>query len=509
MHTSTRVLLNTTILYLKIIITTVISLVSVPMILHALGDSDYGLYNLIAGVITMLAFLNASMSVSTQRYISVAIGEHNLNRYNEIYNSAIVLHLALGLVIVTVFEIAALFLFDGKLNIDPDRIAVSKVVYQFLVVSTFFTIISVPFGSVLNAKENMLAIAIVDIIDSVLKLLVAIYLFHCSFDKLCTYGFLMMLISLFTALFYWGYVKIACKEFTISIKRHFTKVTFREMLGFTSWNAFGSIAMIGRNQGTAIILNIFYGTIANAAYGISNQINSVLNTFSSTFQRAINPQLMQSEGMGDRNRLMKISFVSSKMSVLVLCVFAIPLIIELNYVLELWLTEIPEYTTVLCSLILVLSIVVQFSPGLMSAIQATGKIRNYQLTMSAIILSNVPIIYLVLKMGFPIYSSVIVFIVIECIALSVRIHMAEKIVGINGRLFIKDVVFKSVLCIIMACIPSIIIHSLMPTSFLRLVAVTLVYETLYVFLVWHMGLSADEKNMFLPIINSIKNKIIR
>lgn len=509
MRATTKVLLNTIILYFKIIVTTLVSLVSVPMIIHSLGTSDYGLYNLIAGVITMLSFLNASMSVSTQRYISVALGENNQTRFNNIYNSSIVLHLLLGLLIVILFEIAGLYIFEGKLNIDPDRITVAKFVYQCLVVSTFFTIISVPFGAVLNAKENMLAITIVDIIDSFLKLFVAIYLSWCSFDKLSAYAFLMMLISVFTALFYWTYVRIACKDFTLNIFRYFSKTTFREILGFTSWNTFGSVAIIGRNQGTAIVLNLFYGTIANAAYGISNQINSVLNTFSSTFQRAINPQIMQSEGMGNRDRLIRISFLSSKMSVLVLCVFAIPLIIEMEYVLELWLTEIPEYTIALCRLVLILSVLVQFSPGLMSAIQATGKIRNYQLIMSAIILLNVPLIYSAFKLGLPIYTSILIFIIIEIVALTVRIFMAKRIVGIDSKTFFKDVIFRSLICVLVAFITGYLVCCSFPSTFYRLLIVVVVYELVYLGCIWIFGLCIEEKEIFRPFLTAIKNKIHR
>lgn len=504
MRNATKVFINTMILYIKIIVTTVVSLVSVPMILHALGESDYGLYNLLASVITMLGFLNASMSVSTQRFLSVAIGERNVNRFNNIYNSAIVLHAVLGVIIVIIFEISALFVFDGKLNIDPERVKAAKFVYQCLVVSILFTVMSVPFGAVLNAKENMLAIAIVDIIDSIFKLLVAIYLSYCSFDKLSTYAFAMMLISIFTALFYLIYVKISCREFSLSVFRYFRKSTFREMIGFTSWNTFASIAMIGRNQGTAVLLNLFFGTIANTAYGISNQINGVLNTFSSTFQRAINPQIMQSEGMGNRDRLMKISFLSSKMSVLVLCIFAVPLIIELEYILQLWLISIPEYTVILCRFVLILSIVVQFSPGLMSAIQATGKIRNYQLIMSVIILLNVPLIYFALKLGLPIYSSVIIFIILECFALITRIFMARKIVGIDRMAFFKDVILRSLLCILVSFIGAYIVHCCIETSFWRLIIVVLVYEFFYFGSIWIVGLSVEEKVIFGPIFNLIK-----
>lgn len=388
---------NTVVLYVKIVVNMLLSLISVPLIMHALGVSDYGLYNLIAGVIGMLSFLNASMTVSTQRYLSVTIGERNQEKSNRIYNNALLLHLLLGLICVVIFEACAPFLFDGFLNIDSNKLGTAKIIYQFLVVTTFATIITVPYVAVMNAKEDMLAFSIIGIIDALLKLCLAIYLSYCPFDKLIFYGIGMAAISIFSMLFNRGVVHFKYKEYKRDFRTYYDKVTFREMFGFMGWNTFGSVAVIGRNQGVAIILNRFCGTVLNAAYGVANQINGVLGYFSNTFNKSINPQLMQSEGMKDRDRLIRISFVSSKFSVLVLALFIWPLIIEMPYVLFKWLKEVPEYTSILSCSILIFSLVYQYSMGLMSAIQATGKIRNYQITMGVLILLNIPLSYIFLR----------------------------------------------------------------------------------------------------------------
>ena len=504
MQTRNKVLLNTIILYAKIIINMLISLVSVPLILRALGESDYGVYNLVAGVVSMLAFLNSSMSISTQRFLSVAIGENNVSRLNEIYNTSIALHLAIGLIVVIGFEICGLFLFDGFLNIEPERIGPARIIYQFLVVSTFFTILSVPYGAILNAKENMLAFSVIGIIEALLKLLLAVYLGFCHFDRLIFYGLGMALLAISITLMNRIYVRHTYKEFSFHPSEIIKRETFLEMLGFAGWNTLGSVAMVGRNQGIAIILNLFYGTVVNAAYGIANQINGVLNYFSTTFQRALNPQLMQSEGMKDRSRLIRISLVSSKFSVLVLSFFAIPLIIEMSYVLELWLKDVPAYTLRLSQLILVLSIVFQYSMGLMSSIQAVGRIRNYFLIISFLILLNLPISYFLLKNGYPPYSCVVSFIAVELISFVVRLYMASRLTGLRIIDFIRQVVLPTIGVISFSLIPAISIHVLLHESFGRLICVSFAYAIVFVLSAWRFALNGSQRQYVLENLSKVK-----
>ena len=495
---------NSIVLYIKIIVTMIISLVSVPMILHALGKSDYGLYNLVAGIITMLAFLNSSMAITTQRYLSVAIGEGNIKNINEIYNVALILHLVIGVVIVFLFEVCFFFLFDGALNIEPERLFAAKIIYQFIVLSTFFTILSVPYSALMNAKENMLAFSIIAIIDALLKLGLAFYLGRCPVDRLIVYGGGIACISLLNTMIYHIYVRLKYREFVISFKRYYSKDTLMKMLGFTGWNTLGAVAMIGRNQGIAIIFNLFCGTVANAAYGIANQINGVLGYFSTTFQKALNPQLMQSEGMHNRNRLIRIALLSSKYSVWVIALFAVPLIIEMPYVLKIWLKDVPEYTLRLSQLVLVLAIVYQFSVGLMSSIQAIGQVRNYFIMMSILILLNLPICYCILRLGAPLHYCIIIFILIELLSLITRLLMAHRLVGIGVLNFVKSVVLPNSICILSGLILALPIHILFYDSFLRLVLVSFVYLAGFVTVAWFLVFDEEVKGMVLRVYQKVR-----
>lgn len=500
MRTAERVVFNTIVLYAKILASMAIALVSIPLVLHALGASDYGLYNLVAGVIAMLSFLNNSMTISSQRYMSVAMGEDNEQKVNIIYNTSFALHLVLGLFVVLAFEVIGIFAVD-RLNIEPDRMWSAKIIFQFLIISTFSKIISVPFDALMNAKEDMLPFSVIELIDSVLMLLVAYTIQYFMGDKLVYYGFCVAGIAVLTFFMKYGWSRYAYKEYRIKFTQYKGHLHTKAMLGFTGWNLIAGLAMMGRNQGVAVIINLFHGTVANAAYGVANQINGALCHFSSTFQKAINPQLMKSEGMQDRERMLRISFISSKFSVLALSLFAVPLIIEMEEVLNMWLkNEIPPFTLRLSQLILILSIVYQYSVGIMSAIQATGKIRNYQILMSLILLCNLPIAYVMLNLGYPVHYAIGIFVVIEFFSLCVRIVMGKRIAGLGITSFLIEVIKPTLIIIMIPTIIVLLAHVYLPIGFIRLVIVSVVYAVLFISLMWRYAFTREQRILLLSKI---------
>lgn len=500
MNTKGKVLFNTMVLYVKILISLGISLFTMPLILRALGESDYGVYHLVAGVISMLSFLNASMAVSTQRYLSVSIGEGDKNKFDYIFNTSIVLHFVLGVLIVIIFEVVYFFIFDSLLIIDSARINAAKIVYQCLAFNAFFTILSVPYSALLNAKENMVAFSVIDIFITIAHLVCAILLLKCETDRLIFYAVFMMCVSVLSVIINRIYVRIRYKDISHNLKRFFDKKLFRNMFGFAGWNTLGALSLVARNQGIAIVINQFFTTVANAAYGIANQINGILNSFSVTFQKALNPQLMQSEGKNDRDRLIRLSITSSKYSVLVLSAFALPLIVEMKYILTLWLRNVPIYAVELTTLTLILAIIVQYSAGLKSAIQAVGKIKKYFILISIIILMNIPITYYLFNQGFPVYYCILVYVILETVTLIVRLYFAKTLVGMSIWLFIKKVVLPTVICFGASACFSIIPHSLMDASFVRLVLVILIYATSFLILAWLIVLDCSERAYFGHII---------
>lgn len=473
---------------------------TLPMVLKALGESDYGLYTLIAGVISMLSFLNASMTIATQRYLSVAIGQDDIPRLNEIFNNSIILHIIIGVVIVIIFEIAAFFIFDGFLNISLDRVATAKMVYQFLVISTFFTIITVPYNAIMNAKEDMLAFSLIGIFDSITRLVIAFSISYFKGDRLLLYSILLAALAIVVTFISRIYIKIRYKEFVFSPQIYIKGATLREMFGFAGWNTLGAVAMIGRNQGIAVLLNIFFGTVANAAYGVANQLNGLLSYFSSTFQKVLNPQLMQSHGMNDKDRLIRISCWASKYSVIILSLFAFPLIIEMPYVLKIWLRESPAYTIKFCQMILLLSVVYQYSTGLMSAIQAIGKIKVYFIIMSLLIIMNLPISYILLRLHFPPYYCLIVMVIIEIISLCVRLFMASRLLEFPVYTYVKTVIFPTIASILLGVILAYIVHASISESFIRLVLVSLTYFITYTICTWYWCIDSSHKEYMRSLL---------
>lgn len=504
MNNPERVISNTIILYFKILLNMLISLATVPLIFNALGTSDYGLYNLIAGVVSMLAFLNASLTVSTQRYLSVAIGRQGEeDLLNRIFNGAIYLHLVLAVIIILLLEVVGLFLFDGLLNIEEGRVTAAKTIYQFLIISILFTILLVPYNAALNAKENMLVFSIIGIVEALLRLILAFLLYTTVSDKLIFYGAGMALITFMIFTITLIYVAYSYPDFRFSFKKTGKSIVM-EMAGFSGWNALGAFAVISRNQGTAIVINIFHGTIANAAYGIANQFNGVVNYFSSTFQKSINPQLMQSEGMGNRERLIRISYVSCKYSTLVYSIVAVPLILEMDYILYLWLGESPKFAAGMSQLILFFGIVNQMSSGLMSAIQAIGNIKKYFIVISIVIFVNVPICYELLYLGYSPVLCIGSFVVLEIIALLIRIKMSVTNVGISALDFIKKVILPIVITIVSPLFLVVSVLFIIPPSFVRLSFTVLLYSLIFVILAWNICLGESEKNNFKNFLSKIK-----
>lgn len=487
MNPKTKVAVNTIVLYIRVLISMAISLITVPILLNAMGASDYGLVNLVAGLVGMLSFLNASLTVSSQRYMSVAMGAGDVKRIEIVYNTSFLLHLLLGFFIVLGLEIGAFFI--HLLNIEPDRLWCAQIIYQFFIISTFTKIVSVPFDALTNAHEDLIVFSVIELVDSLFMLTVALSIKYSPIDKLLFYGLGILAMALLNIALKYGWVRFSYNKYRIRLRKNWKELQTKNMFGFAGWNLFGGVALMCRNQGVAIIINVFMGTIANAAYGIANQINGALSNFSGTFQKAINPQLMKSEGMNDRGRLLRISFLSSKFSVLALSFFAVPLIIEMTDVLTIWLNDaIPPFTIELSRYILLLTIVYQYSAGIMSSIQAVGNIRQYQLTMGSIILLNIPMAFFILKMGFPVYYVTLCYVFLEIISLIVRIIMAKRLVNMPPSAFISNVIKPTAFIILPAVLLCLIPHYLITNLWGRIIVTCIVFAITYLLLLWYVGL---------------------
>lgn len=438
MDSNKRMVVNTVILYAKLVITIVVNLYSTRLILNAMGVEDYGIVNLISGIVAMLSFIQNSMTVSSQRYMSFYMGKHDDGLMVKVFNSSFVLHLFLAVAVLVILESLFPVVFGSSIQIPEQRETAAKMLYQLTIVGTILVVTTVPYDATLNAHENMLVFSIASIIESLIRLLGAFVLLAYGDDKLIFYGFLIITIRLISMLIKCIYCKKHYKETNISIK-HGDKIMMKDMFSFAFWNMFAALAMTGRSQGVAIVMNVFYGVLVNAAYGIAQQISGQLLNFTATISKAMNPQIMQRAGSGNQDGMVSLALKQCKYSSFLLAYAVIPLFFSMSFVLKIWLGEIPEYCVAFCSLILLVSVVQQLTVGLMSVIQATGIVRNYLVAVSVIMLLNIPLAFVLLKMGCDAPIVIVGMILIEIVICFIRVFFVHKLTGLLVVDFVKNV----------------------------------------------------------------------
>ncbi|PIE62988.1 MAG: hypothetical protein CSA25_02470 [Desulfobacter postgatei] len=483
------------------LITILVSLYSTRIILNALGERDYGIFSLVSGTILLLSFLNAAMTTSTQRYFSFFIGSGDEDKLTDIFKTSVILHLLIGFLIVFLLEIVSIFLFHGFLNIPQERLTAAKAIYHFMVVSTFFTINAVPYDSAINAHENLLFDAVVGVVEVVLKLAVAISLLYIErYDLLIWYGLFIAIVTITSSIIKSTFCLYKYPETKISNLLKIDMLLFREMFSFSGWNLFGAICGMGRSQGLAIILNLFFGPVINAAYGIANQVNSALLNFSQNMLKALNPQIMKSEGANDRKQMLLLAIRGCKYAFFLLAFFTVPLLFETKYVLSIWLGNVPKYAVVFCRLTLLVSMLAMLTAGLRTAIQATGRIRAYQSIVGGIILLNLPLAWLLLKIGLPAYIVLVSAIVIELLASVMRVYFLNKIAFLSITNFLKNVIMRVLIPLFVNIIPLFFINSYISEGPIRLCVTCLSSSLILSMGIYFLGFEIDERRFVISFI---------
>jgi len=493
MKESQKIAVNTGFLYTKMVITMIISLYSTRLILKALGVENYGIFALIGGVIGLLQFLNGAMSSATQRYFSFYLGSGNEQKLKSVFTNSVIIHFVIGLFVVLILEIAGIFLFDGVLKIPVDRIPSAKIVFHLMIVSTFFNINAVPYNAAINAHENFLYDSLVGVFESVMKLCIAIVLIYASSDKLVLYGILMASLAIVIRLMNSLYSNIRFKECRFSLKTERDMPLMKEMFSYAGWILFGTLSSVAKDQGLAFVLNLRFGIVVNAAYGVANQVNGQLSNFTTNMYRALIPQIVKSEGGGDRNRMIKLAVTGCRTASVLMGFLSIPLIVEMSYILNLWLTDVPENAVIFCQLILVLKLSQLLTSGLIPAINATGRIKVYTLIVGTTSILTLPLAIVLLLLGLPAYSVLIGAIFIELVVGGIRVYNAEKIIGISFMGFVKNVVFKVVLLYIISFGATLMPSFFMKDNFVRLVVTGIISSVVISLLAWFFVFSEEEK----------------
>lgn len=506
MQAAKRVAVNTGILYARMAITVFISLYATRLILGALGAEDFGLFNVVGGAIAMLTFLNNAMATATQRFMSFAQGEGNTEKQKHIFNVSMVLHFIIAILVVMLLEGAGYFLFKDILKIPVDRIEVARLIYQFMVVSTFFTIVAVPYDAVINAHENMLFVAILGIFEAVVKLGIAIYITQTSSDKLVIFGLLMAILSVILLIIRQIYCHRKYREVKINIKKYYSKPIFKEMTGFAGWSLLGcSSSMIG-SYGQGIVINMFFGTRVNAAQGIAGQVSGQLGAFAGTMLKALNPIIAKSEGAGNRALMLKASMIGSKTSFFLLMFFYIPVILEMPYIFNLWLKEVPDYAVMFCRLLLFRNLIEQLFLTLLSSISAVGNIRRFQIYNSIINFAPLIASYILFSSGYPPYSLYIVFIIYSICSAVIILYFAKRNCSLSISYFMKNIVSRCVISFIITMILASIPFPFMSQGILRLLIVIFLSSFSFFPMIWIIGSNKGEKKIFGEMIKAFYNR---
>ena len=486
-----KVAFNTFVMYAKVLVSAGVTLYSTRLVLEYLGVSDFGVFNLIGSIVWMLAFFNNAISTSLQRYMANAMGMNNQERLEDIWNASTKISLLFGIIMILIFEVVGYYLFSNVLNILPERHTASYIVFHCIVLSTFFSLISTPYDATIIAHEDIIVFSILYTLEAILKLVAAVCLIYVPYDKLISYGIFMALIYINSTIIKRIYCKYKYKECKNKNTKKIDHKLMLEMMKFSTWSGFEPLTRVLSVQGIALLLNVFGGTIANAAYGIANQINGQMTYFSSSLLTAINPQIMRSEGMGDRDRVLRLSFSACKFSFFLLSFFSIPLIVEMPYILTVWLRNVPEYTILFCRFILISTLIAQLTYGLQSAIHAVGKIKEYQLVLNAVRILFLIIVFILLYLKYPIYIAVFYFVITEIINLSLRLFFVMKILNIKFKILFS-LIMKLILSCIITYILSVFISSLLIEGFIRLALVVMSSGVLLVVLFRFIILNNEE-----------------
>ena len=496
---SKRIAKNTILLYGRMLLTMLIQLYTSRVVLNTLGVEDFGIYNVVGGVVTMFAFLNLAMNSSTQRYLTFYLGKQDEDTLKKVFVHCYIVHIIIAAIVILLAETVGLWFLYNKMIIPVERMTAAFWVYQCSIVSTVLLIFTTPYNADIIAHERMSVFAYVSIAEVTLKLLIVFLLWIIDWDKLILYAILLVLVQFIIRQVYKAYCNRKFDE--TRLVWSFDKSMFREMLSFVGWNVFGGLSNVLYSQGLNILLNVFFGPIVNAARGIAVQVQNAILQFSQNFQTAINPQITKSYSAGELDNMHNLIFKSSRYTFYLLWILSVPVFLEADFLLMLWLGIVPEWTVIFLRIMLCIIIIDSVANPLMISSAATGKVKVYQLVVGGIMLLVLPVSYVFLKLGFEPYSVFIVHFCICIIAFIARIIIVKGLINLSLREYFNNVFIN---CLIVGAI------SLFPVALVKFIWNDNLHPILMILLsvlavaisVFFVGLTNGERNLITTKVKS-------
>lgn len=485
-------------LYFRQILIMLVSLYTVRVVLATLGAEDYGIYNVVAGVVTMFSFLSGSMATASQRYFSFALGQNDEVQLKRYFSMSFTIYCLIALVVVVIAETFGLWFVENKLVVPVERQQAAFWIYQASVFSTVCTILTAPFMASIIAHEDMNIYAYVSVVEVVLKLGIVFLLSLFPADKLIVYGLLMAAVVFVNTAIYRSICARKYGECRFSF--FWDKGLFKELVGYTGWNMFGASVGIFKNQLVNIVLNQFFSPVVNAARGIAYQVNGAVNSFSQGFSTAVRPQIIKSYASGNREEMLALMYRSCKATFFLMYVFTLPLSLEMPYVLGLWLGNVPEHAILFTRLALLDALIDSVSYPLMTAAQATGRIGLYQSVVGGILLLNAPVSYLALNLGAPPYAVFVVAMGCALVATIARLLILKSLVDFSLMKFLSKVIIPVVAASVVALAISLVCSKAGNQGFLRLCSTTVVSVLCLGLSGFFIALTKDERKWVLSLV---------
>jgi O-antigen/teichoic acid export membrane protein len=497
-----RIAKNTIFLYFRMLFSMGVSLYTSRVVLETLGVEDFGIYNVVGGIVVMFVFLNAGMVQASQRFLSFEIGCKNYTQLKDLFATILTIHFLLAIVFFLSAELFGLWFLNAKMNINASRMVAANWVFQWSILAFIVNIISVPYNATIIAHERMKMYAYVSIVEVSLKLLIVYLIRIISYDKLIIYAILQFLVAVIIRIVYGIYCR---KKFTeCQFRLLYNRDLFHKILSFATWSFVGNIGFTFRSQGVNVLINLFFGTAINAARGIAYQVSAQISGIVSNFQMAIIPQITKRYAAKEIDSMLDIVFKGSKYSFFLLYIIALPVIYKAPYILELWLGSVPAYTTEFLRLVLIVALIDSAAIPLGKAIDSTGKIKIFQISITFIMLADIPLSYILLKLDVKAYFVMYVAIFTSLTGLFVRLFLLKKnIPQVTIRKYLISVLLR---CVIVLCVTFSItysIHRLFADTFMGIISFTVVSVLLNLVVFFIVGMQSNERSF---VVNKLKAK---
>ena len=501
-----RIAKNTLLLYFRMLFMMGVNLYASRVVLNALGVEDYGIYNVVGGVVAMFSMLSGSLSAAITRFITYELGVGNAESLKKVFSSSVTIQLGLAAVVVLLAEAVGVWFLNAKMNIPAGRLSAANWVFHLSVLTFAVNLVSVPYNASIIAHERMSAFAYISIIEAIGKLAIAFLVMASPIDRLVFYAMLMCVVALLVRFAYGIYCKHHFEECTYRFI--FDKVLFERMFGFAGWNFIGASSAVLRDQGGNVVINLFCGPAVNAARGIAFQVNNAVSGFVTNFMTALNPQITKSYASGDRGYMMTLVFQGARLSFYMLLFLSLPVLVNTHYILAIWLKIVPEHTVLFVRLALVFAMSESISNPLITAMLATGRIRNYQLVVGGLQMMNLPVSYALLRIGlFPEVVMVVAILISQC-CLAARLLMLRGMIGLSARKYLRNVYLNVlVVSVLSAAVPGMVSWNV-SEGFFNFMLLCLLSFVCTALVIYYVGCNRQERQFIVSKANALKRKFI-